>query len=186
MTAPIPVQRSVRAFIAQGAGLQKTLAIPGNDPGPRPREPYCAVLFASDEVAENATLSRYRDLGSDPPESVIDHDTIHEARVEVTFYRRDTADRIGAHAMARNFLSWAGTEEALQAADRAGFRLQGRVSATNADSLVDGAYEERALVVFTVAYRFREPVAQSLGVAENVEITIRGPAQSQTTVVPEN
>ena len=183
MTAPIPIQRAFRAFVAQGAGLQKTLAIPGNDRGPRPRVPYAAVLFASDEVAEGATLARYRQLGSDPDETVIDHETIHTARVEVGFFRQGTDTALGAHALARNFMSWAAAEEAKQASDRAGFRLQGKLTAHNQDAIVDGEFEERALVEVALVYRYREPASQSLGTVEHVEITIRGPAQSQRSVV---
>ena len=177
---PQAVQRAARAFIAKGSGFPPERTIPGNDPGRRPVEPYATVLFVSDHI-EVPTQERYAAVAAGSEDTVIDAVQTRRARVSIQFFRAQSVDHIGAYTAARNFTSWIEQESGLQAADRAGFRLDGPVTVRRLDDIVSSNWEERAGVDIELLYRYREPASQDLGTIENVEIEIKGPAESQVT-----
>ena len=179
---PQVVQRRLRAFVAQGSGIPPELVIPGNDEGRRPPEPYASVLVVTDGL-EGAALERYRAALGDSESTVIDAVTNHRALVSVQFYREATETRLGAHDSARLFINWIDTETGKQAADRAGFRLDGLIQARQIDEIISDHFEERANVDLTILYRYRDPASQDVGTIENVEIVVKGPAESQREVI---
>ena len=175
---PQAVQRAIRAFIAKGSGFPPERVIPGNDPGRRPVEPYATALVVSDHI-EMPTMERYRAIPPDSEDTIIDAVQTRRARVSIQFFREQTADHNGAYTAARNFTSWIEQESGLQAADRAGFRLDGPISVRRLDDIVSSNWEERAGVEIEVLYRYREPASQDVGTMENAVIEIKGPAESQ-------
>ena len=183
---PLVVQRALRAFVATGSGLPRENVIPGNDNGRRPLEPYASVLVVSDRL-DGEALEKYRQMPGqapdDPPDTIIDSVTNHRAEVSIRFFRSATDARQGAHNSARNFLNWLDTETGKQAADRAGFRLEGMFESLRSDEVISDHWEERAGVDMTVLYRYREPASQDVGTMDRARIVIRGPAQSQTETI---
>ena len=179
---PQVVQRRVRAFVAQGSGIPAELVIPGNDNGRRPSTPYASVLVI-DAQLDGPAREKYRVQPGDAENTIIDSVTTHRARLSIQFFREETSESIGARTAARNFMSWVDTETAKQAADRAGFRLDGPIVARQLDEIISDHFEERAALDLIVLYRYREPASQDVGTAEHVNIEIKGPAESQRTVV---
>ena len=181
---PQTVQRTLRKFIATGSGIPPERVIPGNDGGRRPVEPYTSVLVIADTV-DGPALERYREDPGDNESTVIDSVTNHAARVSVQFYRGQTENSLGAHDLSRNFVTWIDTETGKQAADRAGFRIEGPIEVRRLDDIVSDHFEERAGVDLTVLYRYREPASQDVGTVEHVQIVVKGPAASQTETIPQ-
>lgn len=181
---PVQVQRSVRAFVAKGSGVPRDHVIPGNSLGRRPLEPYASVLIISD-VLESEPLSRYRPDPEDNTATMVDNVTNHRAVASVQFYRSATETRLGAHDAARLFLTWLGTDEAKQAEDRAGFRIEGPFIARNLDNIIDDHFEERAGIDLNVLYRYRDPASQDVGTMENVTIEVCGPGDDQHEMITE-
>ena len=179
---PTDVQHQIRAYVAKGSGIPARRVIPGNDIGPRPDEPYASVLVVEDHI-EIPTQERYRPNPGDSEETIIDAVQTRRARLSIQFFRENTDVDIGAYAGARNFSSWIETATGKQAADVAGFRIDGPVTVRRLDELVASNWEQRAGVELEVLYRYREPASQDVGTIENVEIVVKGPADSQETTV---
>ena len=178
---PVSVQRAIRKFVATGSGLSNNLVIPGNDGGRRPVDSYCSVLVMSDHI-EMPTMERYRPVSAGSEDTVIDAVQTRRARLSIQFFRAETSEHIGAYTAARNFTSWVEQESGLQAADRAGFRLDGPITTRRLDDIVADEWEERCGVELEILYRYRD-VSQDVGTMENVQIEVCGPADSQTETI---
>ena len=151
-TQPHPLARAVRAYVATGSGLAPALVIPGNDKGPRPKEPYASLLLVDDgrrgfpEVVE-------RDGG----DLTI---TPRAAAWSVQWYRA------GAGARALRFASWLEDEAGIDAAGEAGFSVVVPVAVNRLDEIAGDAFEERAQMDLTCRWLYSR--AQNADTLERV------------------
>ena len=98
--------RSVRIFVAEGSGLPTERVIPGNDKGPRPKDPYASVLLIDDK-RRGYPIRRQLEAGQTA-------DLVYRRAVySVQFYRN------GSVEIANKFDQWSQSENGLTQAETA-------------------------------------------------------------------
>ena len=128
----------VRAFVADGAGLEPRLVLPGNAPVPRPADLYATALLVEDRRRGFPVTS------PDGDRAIVS--TPRAAAYSVQFYRP------GAVAAARRLTDWAESPDGLAAAALAGFQVDFPLTLRRLDLIVGDGFEERAQIDLTVHY----------------------------------
>ena len=134
------LERTVRAFVAQGSGLARMRVIPGNDDGPRPKDPYASLLLIDD--ARRAAPIRYQQ----PNDETVSTLTYRRANYSLQFFRDGATDH------ARAFVRFTESENGLTAAEDGEFRIVVPLSVQRLDVPVGEGWEQRALVSLSVDY----------------------------------
>ena len=155
------LERNVRSFVAAGSGLATDHVIPGNDDGPRPKEPYASLLLIDDDRL--AYPIRYQQ----PYDETVSTLTYRRAAYSLQFYRDgavDHARRFVRYAESENGLTFAedgwpldddgNKDPAATDADRFPFRVVQTppLSVQRLDVPVGEQWEQRALVALSVDY----------------------------------
>ena len=99
------LERTLRSFVAAGSGLATDHVIPGNDKGPRPKEPYASLLLIGDDRL--AYPVRYQR----PDNEMTTQVTYRRANYSLQFYREGAVD------LARAFVRFAESEIGLTVAE---------------------------------------------------------------------
>ena len=108
------LERTLRAYVAQGSGLDPHHVIPGNDPGHRPAKPYASLLLREDR-------RRGYPIRRQLPNTTMTTDLVYrQAQFSLQFW----GDGAGVHAEA--FDLWAMSETGLLQAETA--FANGRIS----------------------------------------------------------
>lgn len=163
--------RDIRAFVADGSGLDAGVVIPGNDPAPAPTGPYSTVLL----IAE----SRY---GVSPTRHVYDammltiHGTTYvnrESTWSVQFFRA------GAVEYAQRFRDWTTTPLGVLAAERLHLTMRSANEVRRIDHIVSDTWEERASLDLTIGSV--HIVEQDLGVIREVPIEINNTGEIEVS-----
>ena len=144
MTQIAPIQtlfeRAVRAYVAQGSGIERKWCIPGDDGNPSPKHPqaYSTVTQIS-ETADGTTwtLERPGSRGSDPTVFGTTFQS-KEVQFSVQWFRA------GAQDMARRFQIWASSPLGIQSAAWHGLTFYRTSAMRELDAQVSEEYEERA------------------------------------------
>ena len=150
------LERAVRAYVAEGSGLDVNLVIPGNDPGPAPLELYASVLLI--RMERQGIDGYYLDgleatiLGSVFP------------LYSVQWYRR------GARDAAMNFHQWASSPLGQLATERRGLTFQRCTAVRQLDEIISDQWEERAGLDLTMS--LVQYSTQTLGTIKTVPVAI--------------
>ena len=134
------LDRSVRAYVARGLGINMNLVRPGNAKGPRPKAAYATVLPISDlrtgapqysQMNDGVAVGNQRSTDDDPPGNLAPSElglptgfrteTAYRRTYSLQFYRD------GALDLANAFERWASSEDGLIAADTAFASYGGRL-----------------------------------------------------------
>lgn len=132
------LERTLRRFIATGAGFADGLVVKGNTKGPRRREPYASLLLVEDD-RDGHPIRRYRS-GS------VASWSYREALYSLQFYRDGSTD----HAL--RFLGYAESEDGLTAAEQGGFRCVFPMRLRRLDAMISDIFEERSLIDFRIRW----------------------------------
>ena len=156
-TSQRDLERTVRAFVATGSGLDKNRVIAGNADSPRPQTAYATVLPISD------TPAAYPIYGAVEGEAGVDTMVYVRSVFSVQWYRTDAIDK------ARAFDLWVKSPRGLDAAERAEFLLGGTLATgerwaglrvvvpleiRQVDIPVGDKYERRATVDLGIDYAY--------------------------------
>ena len=114
----LQLDRTIRAYVAQGAGLASNLVLPGNAQKQRPKTPYATVLAASD-IRTGAPQYR-QTINATGAADGTRTETPYRRNYSLQFYRD------GALDLANAFERWASSEGGLIAADTAFASYGGR------------------------------------------------------------
>lgn len=135
------LERAVRAYVAEGSGLEGSHCIPGNEKAPAPKELYASVLLI-DEHPHGTTWDRPRrtnELTSLEGEPTGDLDVYESntVRYSVQWYRE------GARDAGRRFKLWARSPIGRDGASKRGLTFMGYSDLRRLDAIEDTGYEER-------------------------------------------
>ena len=135
-------ERTLRAYVAIGSGLEPKYVIPGNDRHPRPVAPYSTLLRIPPDIRLGYPIRR-----QNPNESTSDL-SYRRSSFSLQFYRK------GAMQLAQDFCIYAESEDGLTIAEDGGFRVVQHPTLTwdRVDDIIGDGYEERALVNLMVDY----------------------------------
>ena len=158
MTPTRSIERLIRSYIAEGAGLVSRLVIPGDQSGPAPTDPYATCLLLDS-----------RQAGVNPTWGEFDGDQVQgrtivsiRGRYSVQFYRSGSRDR------GERFRRWADSPLGVLAAGRRGLTFLECGEVRQIDSIVSEAWEQRVALELSLGYSQR--VEQALGRIEGIDI----------------
>ena len=140
-------ERVVRAFVAEGSGLEKNRVIEGNKNAPSPNELYATVLLIDDgEIGTNQVINR--DSGRAPGELNIDTQVIgsNVARFSVQFYRTGAVDAC------KCFRKYKSTPNGQIFLKKNNITLKLGSQVQRIDDIISDKFEERARIEIEVRY----------------------------------
>ena len=172
-TAPryIDLERSVRAYVAAGSGLDTEDVIPGNDRHPRVDEPYATLLTVLDRRI--AYPARLEDVDAEMTSSA----SYRRANFSLQFYRK------GAMDLARDFCVWCESEIGLTVAEDNGFVImqQPPLSWERIDDIVGDGYEERMIINGgTLMIDYIQETVQATGLIDSITGTLSYGSMTKT------
>ena len=157
-------QRNVRALVAEGSGIALDQCILGKRRGaPAPAGLYATALLVLDPAIGSPFEVERRDVNGDV---AIVTRVLHRARYSITWYRP------GAMAAAYAFVSWVESTPGVMRASDLGLRPLGPFEVRQVNAIVDGGWEERAVVDLLASY-YADVVRTVNGIAE-VAVDVRG------------
>ena len=153
-------ERRIRAFVAEGSGLDPKYVIPGNDPHPRPSTPYATLLRIPPDV-RRAYPVRYQQANGTTTSI-----SYRRAAFSLQFYRKDSME------LADAFVIYAESENGLTMAEDGEFAVVQvpALSWERIDDIIGDAYEQRALVNLMIDYA--RTTSQNTGVIDQIEGTV--------------
>lgn len=157
------LQRLIRAYIAFGSGIPRSLCIPAKDTGPVPDELFASVLVTHND---ERSFPNYHEA-ADPSEDGFFHDLVditRDAMVRIAWRRR------GAEAAALQFGGWLETTQARELEHQVGFQLLEPYHLREAGEVVSDAWEESALMDLHIG--FAQHVDESIAAVESVLVRI--------------
>ena len=137
-----PLERDIRAHVADGSGIAATLVIPANDHGPVPVGLHATVLVMTDTQAGDSATA-YRERGEDWRADVRAEKT---AKVSIQFFRS------GAKAAANALVGWLDTPLAKEAERRRGIVIDYPFETRDMAAVLAGEWEERIGIDLTIHY----------------------------------
>ncbi len=161
------LERRLRAYVATGSGLDRTLVIPGNDDGPVPQEHFASVTLIDDSTIGQPN-EKIRNMAEGARADLL---ITHEATYSIQFYRE------GANATAERFVEWLDTPLAKLEEDRvlpefngARFRVENPLTMRNVAEIITDEFEERIAIDLTIGYL--RPASQDVGRVEEVPLEV--------------
>ncbi len=158
----IPLERAVRAYVAEGSGLLRQRVRPGNAPGLAPQDLYATVL-----------LIQADHLGIDS--IVLTPDALDETIVQAIVLGAIWATysvqwfRTGARDAAMTFHQWASSPLGQLSAEQRGLTYQRCSAVRQLNEIVSEEWEERAGLDLTLSYAQRTD--QQIGTIQTVPLT---------------
>ena len=154
------LERAVRAYVAEGSGLESKRVAAGNRNAPAPNDPYATVLLIT-ASGQGIPYTLYED-----DEDEVDASTIGtvRARYSVQWYRE------GARDAARRFAMWSWSPRGVDVATARGLTFLRVSDVRQLDAIVSDAWEERAGLDLDLEYH--EAIRQSAPVIGSAPIAI--------------
>ena len=149
------MQINLRAFVAEGSGLESKNVIPANDSNPVPLDPFATVLVVDEtdrsyfdriERDTNFTYTNNERTGVEDTDIREDLSVQRRARVSVQFMRRGAVDNLD------DFILFIGSTDSLILEEGYGFRTQMPYEQRRLDTVISDRYEERAGIDLVVDY----------------------------------
>ena len=172
------IERRVRAFVADGSGLDRSKVIPANEgpePKPSPSGLYATVLLITPSMRGSTPAVR---------QTLAEGNVVHKTRSVVRDVYSVQWFRAGAQDAARTFAAWIPSPDGLDGQVDGSFTVLRVANGARVDEIVSKEWEERASLDLTVSYT--HTIQQTRIPATGADITVQvSPLGSETIEVRE-